>query len=172
MKSKYTRITGILAVVFSSFGAFLGIGLLVMGATYINNLGDVFETRGEAVACLCIGIVFLAFAVSVIVLGSVLLSRLNSAKKKDGLLIAVVVLSFICGSVITGIFGIIALCNTDAVSPAASLTQNSSLSDDKFLQAVARFKQYKEDGIITEEELKKKIAELVDTHSKNTEDKA
>ena len=177
MKRTMSKITAILAIVFGSFGILSG--LLIMSIAYsVSSLGRymwvdgwmVWERSlnvGLFVFLLIMGIIILAFAIVQIVLAAKLLGQTSDLNKNpstfNGLLIALVVLSFFGGSIITMVLGIVALCMNnieDGAEAVAHAGAKTVASNSEFEQAVGRLKQYKADGIIDDATFKKKMDEL------------
>ena len=145
-------------------------------------------SSGIMVAMIIVGLIILALAVTQIILGAMLLKRSKNLQENptacNGLLIGLLVLSFFIGGWIMLILSIIALCmkggenlqqNTSNFGYNNAGTYNASAAPmggyqqgnpaqgkiNDLESTIARYKQYKADGVITEEQFKKKVEELV-----------
>lgn len=185
MKRTMARVTGIVAIVFASFGI-LG-AIAIMSASAAISRAERFistgpwgqgywttYTVGWVIAVLVItGLVILALCITQIVLSARLIAKTNdpnnTVESFNGLLIAVTVMSFFAGGWVPLILGIIALCmtnteeNTEAVAKIGT-TPTTKSKTSEFDAAVTRLKQYKADGIIDDAMFKQKMDELFQKH--------
>ena len=182
MKRTMSRVTAIVAMVFAILGLLGSLAISIAAywiarQTWWDMWGgwSSFNT-GLFVALLVTGIIILALTIVQIVLCAKLLGRTNDPTKTpadfNGLLIGVTIMCFFVGGWIPLALGIIALCANnaeDAVEAVAAAGTSGAAKGrvgktSEFDQAVARLKQYKEDGIIDEATYKKKMDELFQKH--------
>jgi len=166
MNRKMANVAGILSIVFGGICAFMWI-IIAIGNFQAYGYGGYvsgwwYYAHPQFLAMGIMGIIFFLVSVAVIVIGSVLVAKVRKPENNvKGLIITLLVLN-VFGSLVPLIFTIIALCMSEQ-QQSQNAGSNPVLKNE-FEQAIARFKQYKEDGIITEEEMKKKIEDLVKKH--------
>ena len=183
MKRTFMMVTGILSAVTGGLGILGAIGLFA-ASFYISEITSGWNFLGVYIGgydtALLVGLIFvsfyiLAFAITQLVLGIQLAKKSNDVNyTSSGLTIAVLIISAFFGlGLISVALAIVTLCLPwETAAEAATAGKTSAKGHVKkeniseFDQAVARLKQYKTDGVITEEAFEAKMKELVEKHTK------
>ena len=172
MKRTMMLVTGILAAI-SGGGAIIS-GIVVFGLSFPLARDARWWTNsyhtGILVALIVTAIIIIAIGIAMLILG---IQLARKSRRPDytgsGTLIAVLVLSVFGGGLATIVCAIIALCMSweDADNTAGTPTKRKNVTGGntcirEFDQSVCRLKQYRADGIITEDVYEKKLKELAD----------
>ena len=182
-KRKMIKATGIIATVFGILVAMGGALLAILSpaiATYVRQ-DFWWDTGGTAhafsanhlnvglmIAMIILGVIIMTIGFIQIVLGSKVSKRASNSEvpvqRCSGMLITIAILAFFGGGgIILMVLAIIALCmsddNVQVQRQVAVVAANPKIKDLEDL--LARYKQYKEDGIITEAQYKKKVHEAI-----------
>jgi uncharacterized membrane protein len=156
-KKNLAFVTGIMLIVFGGLALLAGIFLAGMSEGVAFNFARtprmLLSING---AMISIGVMLILSSFAQVLMGIVLLrakSEKITNKIINSLMIAVIVLSVFMGGIVILIFAIITLSVKDGASQVGGTDFDSTY---------ARFKQYLADGVITEEEFKKRVHELTD----------
>ena len=112
MKNSLTKASGILSIIFGVIGILGGLALLIIG---IISFTLPFSELKYPLTCVISGPIIFVLSIVGIMLGVKLTKAVNAGKQCQNLLAVVLIFSFCCGSIVTSIVAVTALCLSEDV---------------------------------------------------------